>query len=508
MRTSKTVFALVFVLLSGCAARRALAPELPALHAQLPEVDDCAAFDNEGLHRDLDRLTESELRSGNAVELLVNGGNSWKRRFANAEDADLILVKTFIFTEDEAGREVAELLKRRAAAGATVMVQYDIIGTIGGSGKVLSLYDASESAHFFRNAPLLAELEEAGVRVVPTNVPHHGKAAKRWDKAREDLSGEKPKVGLWGRITTMRGMKNFDHEKYWITGHVDDETGAVELRAIMGGLNIASEYAYGGTDRVDPDSGRGGWRDTDIEVRGPAALDITRRYFDAMTLHEAGWWEEAPPLDREPWEQEQPEVGEARVRFVWNQPVIGNRRRVERLYRSLIQAVPADGAIRMEMAYFTPGSRIRRPLQARLRKDARLAVLTNSPESTDMGIVAVASRGIYDELLEVDPDAALFEWLPREGLNTLHSKVASFGTCGPVVVGSANMDGQSSEHNSESVVLVYDAGFREAFDQMFEADIAEGSADRLTAEELAQTSTMTRWYRRGVYRIGWFFLGA
>jgi phosphatidylserine/phosphatidylglycerophosphate/cardiolipin synthase-like enzyme len=135
-------------------------------------------------------------------------------------------------------------------------------------------------------------------------------------------------------------------------------------------------------------------------------------------------------------------------------------------------------------------------------------VLTNSFESTDFRLVVTASRGAYQSLLKASPSAALFEWLPRPevGLVTLHSKVASFGTCGPVVVGSANMDGMSSEHNSESVVVVEDAALRKRFDEMFEADIDKDAAQRVTEGTIGRTGPVARWAQRGVYRWGWTWL--
>ena len=233
------------------------------------------------------------------------------------------------------------------------------------------------------------------------------------------------------------------------------------------------------------------------------ALDVLRRALDAA---EQNLDEPIPGFDRSQWEQPQLHVGDARVRFVWNQPALGNRRTIERLYRQLLFAVPEGESARLESAYFTPGKRLRRPLKGLLRRGRRVVVVTNSRESSDIGIVVTASRGAFDLLLKTSPTAALFEWQPQPGLHTMHSKVASFGRCGPVIVGSANLDGQSSEHNSESVVLVYDPEVREAFDAMFEADLV--ASRRITAAQIERTSWWVRWWRRGVYRLGWAFLGA
>jgi phosphatidylserine/phosphatidylglycerophosphate/cardiolipin synthase-like enzyme len=461
-------------------------------------VDDCAAFDAEKLERRLDRRTRSEATEGNAAALLVDGAEAWARRYENTKDADLVLVKTFIFTDDEAGRAAATLLRARARAGATVVVQYDFKGSVDGAEEAGALY-RTDRERLFADTPLLASLARDGVIVVPTNVPRTAAGAKRLLRSQAEISAAEAE----GRPPELRlgtALVHFDHEKYWITAKKVD--GRVELRAILGGMNIASEYAYGGTAQIDDGTGRGGWRDTDVEVRGPVTTAIVRRFFDVMAANVTTWPE---GLDRAVWEAPQEPVGAASVRFVWNQPSWGTRSRIVWLYRELVKATPDDGIVRLQSAYFTPGPRVRRPLVRHLKDGGRLAVLTNSPESTDMGIVATASRGAYHHLLDASPRAALFEWRPTPGRTTLHSKVASFGTCGPVVIGSANLDGLSSLHNSESVVLIDDPTLRAEFDAMFAADLA--ASTRLDPTAFSDAPVLERWSRLGVYWLGWRFLG-
>jgi len=490
--------ALALVAATACAPKRLTLPD--PLDAALPAVDDCAVFEDAALARKLDRRTRSESRGGNAVDLLVDGAEAYARRFDNTRDADLVLVKTFIFTDDETGRAVADLLRERVRAGATVVVQYDLKGSISGAAEALALSGGAPMDALLRDTPLLAALARDGVIVVPTNVPRTARGAKQMLRAQQELA-QAAKDDRVAKLALGSALTRFDHEKYWITGKVGPD-GAVTLTAILGGMNIASEYAYGGTDRVDAGTGRGGWRDTDIEVRGPVTEDIVRRYFEVLEGNVDAW---PAGLDRAKWQVSQPAAGEAEARFVWNQPAWGTRSRVVWLYRELVRATPDTGIVRLASAYFTPGPRLRRPLVKRLAAGGRLAVITNSPESTDMGIVTTASRGAYHHLLDAAPHAALHEWAPQPGRHTFHSKIASFGTCGPVIVGSANLDGLSSLHNSESVLLVRDAGLRAEMDAVFEADLA--ASRRLTADELAAIPTLTRWSQLGVYFLGWRFLG-
>jgi cardiolipin synthase A/B len=481
----------------GCTAHRPPAASISPQDAALGEVQDCAAFEHERLERRLSRRTHSELREGNAAELLVNGVASFERRVASAREADVILVKTFIFSDDVVGRELAALLTERAAAGALVVVQYDFVGSMADTAEIVDAMDRSDEPPIM---PLLQPLVDAGGIVIPTNAPGSRARMRRWLKARSHSTEVDEDFRSLARFRFMGGFLHFDHEKYWITGRVDGE-GQLVYEAIMGGMNIASEYAWGGTPQVDAASGRGGWRDTDVALRGPVAEDITERFFAVAFMNRPSLELELPLEDlRAP----QPAAGGARVRFVWNQPAIGKQRKIERLYRSFIRATPPGSVIRLESAYFTPSWRIRLPLERSLRRGTRLAVVTNSAESTDIGLVAVASQGAYDMLLDVSPTAALYEWQPQPGLVTLHAKVASFGRCGPVIIGSANLDGLSSEHNTESVVLIYDPDLRSQFDAMYEADLE--ACERVTTEQVDELPWATRIWRRSILRVGWQWL--
>lgn len=489
---------LALSLLFGCAARRA-----PATAASEPSTT-CASFDGRKLERRLDRRTDSRELAGNGVTLLVDGAQSFARRAENAEDAELILVKTFIFTDDEAGRAVASLLARRAQAGATVIVQYDVKGSAEGSGALLDLAAKAGDKRGPPQKKLMVELAASGVHVVPTNAPRRERGMARWQATRERTQRDLADLTLAERLVGISNLTHFDHEKYWITGHRTAD-GGVELRAILGGLNIASEYAYGGTTAVDAETGRGGWRDTDVEVRGPAARDVLDRYLDLLDRYKV----EIPGFDADAWSVEQARAGEAEVRFVWNQPAFGNRRSVERLYRTLINATPAGEPIALQSAYFAPGRRLLDDLKDALRRGTPLTIMTNSQDSVDVPLVTDASLGLYGRLLKVDPEAALYQWVPRPetGHFTMHSKVASFGRCGPVIIGSANLDGLSSERNSESVLLIDDPALRAAFDAMMQADLHPSCADRVTAEEAAKQGLAVRIWRRLIYNVGWTWLG-
>ena len=496
------VLAAVLVGCAGCGGgRHARAPS--PLDLALGPPGDCAAFADPRIQAALDERTLSYARAGNRVRLLVNGRESFARRFANAEHAELVLVKTFIFTDDEAGRGVAALLAERARAGALVVLQYDVKGSVGGAGEVDEMLARATPELPVGEKRIIRELRDAGVIVVPANSPTRAVELAEWAQNAERLLRD-PAGAIERSAESIRLANHADHEKYWITGRRGAD-GGLELTAILGGMNIASEYAYGGTRQVDPGSGRGGWRDTDLEVAGPVVNDIVDRFFDVMDYHLG---REPDRVARARWNPVQPPAGAARVRFVYNHPLVANPRAIEHAYAILAAATPAGQVIRIETAYFAPGGLVRKALRAALGRGARLAVLTNSPETNDIAVVADASRFAYYAFLKLDAVVALFERRPRPDLgeHTLHSKVASFGRCGPVIVGSANLDAQSSEHNSEDILVIDDRELRAAFDAMYDADVAGDRAERITLDTL-RTNSAWDWVRQwGLHELAWYWL--
>jgi cardiolipin synthase len=469
-----------------------LHPTVP-LDLALDRVDDRATFAQ--LAGKLDTLTDSVARRGNRVELLVDGVTSFAHRLANARDADVILVKTFAFGDDDTGREVAAMLRERARAGALVIVQYDVTG---------SIHDGVDLGHLVTNRgekPIVSSLREAGVQVIAVNAP-----AGRVDP--DDIGGLVQRalahpIDHIGKLVDSAHRLDFhDHEKYWITGHRHGDK--LALTAIMGGMNIGSEYALGGTAKVDSVTGMHGWHDVDVEVTGPVVNDIVARFFDVM---EAQLGHPRDAALRATWNPPQPAAGDASVRFVFNHPWFGNRHAIEELYGALIEAVPKRGAIRIETAYFAPSPLIRGALHAALGRGARLAVISNL-ETSDSPTVAEATRFAYRALLELDPETALFERIARPDLGEvmIHCKVASFGTLGPVIVGSANLDAQSGEHNSEGVLVIDDPQLRKQIDAMFDADYGADRATRITQATYEHDSSWAQVRQWAVWQLAWYWL--
>src|SRR6185295_8099782 len=159
-------------------------------------------------------------RAGNRVKLLVNGETSAPRRYENAEGAEVLLVKTFIYANDESARKTADLLIERAKAGATVILQYDVKGSIVGMGDVGQMVAHATAALPAGEKDIIHELREAGVIVVPANSPLRAVEAHEWAQNTSRLLRD-PGGAVERSAVSLRIIDHSDHEKYWITGKRD-----------------------------------------------------------------------------------------------------------------------------------------------------------------------------------------------------------------------------------------------------------------------------------------------
>lgn len=183
----------------------------------------------------LERLSERRFTRDNEVCLLIDGRETFDSIFEAVEAAtDYVLLQFFIVKNDDLGRRVADLLKRKAAAGVRVYFLYDEIGS-----------------HALGRA-YVRGLREAGVEIHPFH------------------STQGP---------SNRFQINFrNHRKIVV---VDGRVGFV------GGHNIGDEY-LGKSRRY------GAWRDTHVRIAGPSVLSLQMvfladYYWATRTIPELEW---------------------------------------------------------------------------------------------------------------------------------------------------------------------------------------------------------------------------
>lgn len=465
-------------------------------------TDSQAWYLEDRLEQILDRATDSRVVGGNSIDLLINGQAAFARRYENLETATFVLVKTFIWTDDEAGRKMANTIAERARAGIPVIVQYDVKGNIGSVADVKDMLSRVSARHPVGEPKVIADMRSAGVTVVATNSPGRPAELKEWVENSRRFFGN-PGEAVLRSLESLVLFDHVDHDKYFITGH---EGG--EVRAILGGLNIASEYALGGIpDVVDAGTGRGGWRDTDIEVQGPTALMVVDEFFEDYKRHRG---KDAPKrLRASIYDRMDATVhaGDANLRLVTNNPLFGERENMDRVFRILIQATPKNEHIFFSTPYFAPSKALRAAMLDHMDDGGTIAVLTNSSESSDITIITDAGRYSARQLMKTDR-FRLYERKPRPDLGEqmLHQKVASFGSHGPMVIGSANLDAQSFVHNGEAVIVVQDVALRKAFDAMVAIDLDPDRVRRISRRELNSPSVIERIRQFSAGELAWYWL--
>lgn len=175
-----------------------------------------------------------EYSRGNRLTLYARGEDVYAAMAAAIEEARVsVHLETYIFGDDRTGRTFAELLAKKARAGARVRLIYDAVGSIDMDPTLIT---------FMRNA---------GVQILE----YHPVAPwrPRW---------------AWNRR---------DHRKILVC---DGRVG------FAGGMNLMDANlpaAEGGAD----------WRDVHARVEGPAALDLDLLFRDVWHKQTGRWFESA-----------------------------------------------------------------------------------------------------------------------------------------------------------------------------------------------------------------------
>lgn len=155
----------------------------------------------------------------NTVDVFTRGGDMLEQLLHDLRGACRhIHVEFYIFENDEAGRQVSEVLKQKAREGVEVRLIYDDVGCW------------NVPASFFK------DMRKAGVQV-------HGFLPVRFPK-----------------LTSKVNYRN--HRKIVV---VDGEMGYV------GGMNVANRYFNGAQDGS-------GWRDTHLRLTGNAVAGLQRAF--------------------------------------------------------------------------------------------------------------------------------------------------------------------------------------------------------------------------------------
>lgn len=377
---------------------------------------------------------ELHLYAGNEVRLLVDGPAAFAAMFKAIENArQTILLESYIIEHAEIAQQLAALLKRKREQGVQVAVIYDAVGSIG-----------TDERYF-------ESLRQAGIAVCAFNPINPLKRPGYWD------------------------ITHRDHRKILV---VDRELGFV------GGINISAVYSSGSFGRRSRAATRaaqapdGGWRDTQIELRGSAAAaldDLVRETWQHQACK--NWGEAMAPLPP-------PATGPARaaggqvLRVIPATPEDS----FNEIYAMLLTAIDSSQrSAYFTMAYFAPGQDLVDALCDAARRGVDVQLIL--PSLSDFSPVLYAGRSYYSRLLE--SGVKIYELQDA----VLHAKTAVID--GVVsTVGSSNMDWRSFTGNNEVNAVVIGEDFGDAMTRMFRQDVAASQA--ITREDWAARSLWQR----------------
>jgi cardiolipin synthase len=229
-------------------------------------------------------------------------------------------------------------------------------------------------------------------------------------------------------------------------------------RAIVGGINLST------TNQSSAGSGAGSggaggrlaayWRDTDLEIDGPAAGELQKLFLKH-------WREQkGPPLDQAWYFPKIQPKGSEVVRIVGSTP----DEKTPRFYVTLLSAIRnAEKNVWLSAAYFVPTDQEEEDLIAAARRGVDVRLLL--PSDSDSKMALAVGRSHYGYLLEAG--VKIYE-VQNE---VLHSKTASIDGVW-TAVGSSNFDPRSVVFNDEVDAIVLGSATANDFERMFQKDLA------------------------------------
>ncbi len=312
-----------------------------------------------------------------------------------------ILFESYIFEDDDVGREFASALAERAQSGVRVNVVYDWFGSLGAGALWKTLTTAGAEVRGFN--PL--------------------------------------------RLDSPLGWLARDHRK---TIAIDGEV------AFVSGLCISERWNGNPAKHMEP------WRDTGVEIRGPAVTEIEQAFAHVWAACGGG------PL---PTELLTPAnsiaaQGETRVRVIAGAPNATGTYRLDLAIASF-----ARRHLWLTDAYFVGTAAYVQALAAAARDgvDVRLLV----PGASDIPALSPLSRAGYRPLLQAG--VRVFEW----NGTMLHAKSAvadGFWSR----IGSTNLNIASWMGNYELDVAIEDEAFAATMATQFESDLSHATEIVLT----------------------------
>jgi cardiolipin synthase len=230
-------------------------------------------------------------------------------------------------------------------------------------------------------------------------------------------------------------------------------------QAFTGGINFSATYTSSSRGRPARviNAKEDGWRDTQIQVQGPAVNEMQRLFLQSWARQKCP---EMAPLDYLPAPRE---AGSTLLRI--DASSVDSHR--NETYIAALSAVTfAVKSIDLTMAYFSPDSQLEDALREAAKRGVKVRLLL--PGLSDFGGIVEAGRAHYTRLME--DGIAIYE----ERRSLLHAKTLTIDGIWSTV-GSANWDWLSFARNDELNVVVIDQGFATEMRTLFDADLTQAT---------------------------------
>ena len=338
------------------------------------------------------RASGAPLREGNQITLLKDASENYPAWLNAIRDARRTIdFEMYIIHEDDQGQLFADALLRKAAEGVQVRLLYD---WMGGFGKT--------SARFW------SRLRTGGIGVRCYNPPR------------------------------------FDHPLAWLSRDHRKTITIDRTIAFVTGLCVGRMWAGDPARHIDP------WRDTGVEIRGPAVADVEAAFAEA-------WAAAGDALSDMPARAAPSPAGDVPLRVVATVPNTAGLFRVDQLVAAM-----ARKTLWLTDAYYAGTAAYVEALGAAARDDVDVRLLV--PGASDIPLIRPFSRAGYRPLLEAG--VRVFEW----NGSMIHAKTAvADGRWSRV--GSTNLNIASWLGNRELDVIVEHEPFARQMEDMFLHDL-------------------------------------
>ena len=344
------------------------------------------------------RASGAPLAYGNSLRILRDGEENYPEWLKAIESAEkTIHLEMYIIHNDNTGRRFRDLMAEKARQGVKVRVLYDWVGSHG---------------------PL---------------------AYRMWKPARE--AGAEVRAANPPGLDSLLGWASRDHRK---------------LLTIDGSVAYISGLCMGDAWAGDPARGIAPWRDTGVEILGPAVADAEASFAEAWK--KAGGSIQASEIPRR---ESLPQAGNVALRIVAASPETAGIYRLD-----LMVAASACKTLWLSDAYFIGTPAYNQALRSAALDgvDVRLLV----PHGSDIQWIANVSRTLYRPLLEAG--VRVFEWNGP----MMHAKSAvADGRWARI--GSTNLNIASWIGNWELDVVIENENIGGEMSRMFLEDLANST---------------------------------